>query len=476
MHQILIIEDDLDTCALLARFLKKNGYEVAIANTGSKGMAELDKNTTEVVLCDYRLGDMDGIKILEYINQQNLNTKLIFITGYSDVKIAVDVMKNGAFDYVTKPLLPEEILLTISKAINFESEVPSNGSQYSHQKNTTTTHKLKSTNKYVEAKSQAATEMYKQIDLVAQTNYSVIVYGESGTGKESVAQRIHEKSKRADKPFIAVDCGALSKELAASELFGHEKGSFTGAINNKTGSFELANGGTIFLDEIANLGYDVQMSLLRVVQERKVKKVGSEKETPVDVRIIVASNEKLDESVAKGKFREDLFYRFNEFGITLPPLRERKEDVMQFANFFLQKACVELDKTMDGFAEDAIAAFMQYNWPGNLRELNNIVKRSALLSSGTMVELSALPQEIIHHKKFNPSQDEQAIEKPFAPKPSFDTGNIKKAALNAEYEMITDTLQKVQFNKSKAAKMLNIDRKTLYNKMRAYGLLTEGED
>ncbi len=474
MPNILIIEDDLDTCALLSRFLKKNNYEVAVAHTGNKGIAELEKKNTDVVLCDYRLGDMDGIKVLEYINQQNLSAKLIFITGYSDVKIAVDVIKNGAFDYVTKPLLPEEILLTIKKAVAFENIDTKPSAQPVKQKNSSATTIYNT--KYIDAKSKAATEMYKQIDLVAQTNYSVIVYGESGTGKESVASRIHEKSKRSDKPFIAVDCGALSRELAASELFGHEKGSFTGAINNKIGSFELANGGTIFLDEIANLGYDVQMSLLRVVQERKVKKVGSEKETPIDVRIIVASNEKLEDWVARGKFREDLFYRFNEFGITLPPLRERKEDVMQFATFFLQKACIELDKEIEGFSEDVIHAFMQYSWPGNLRELNNIVKRSALLSSGNIIELSALPQEIIHHKKFNFIQEDVANEKPFAPKSSFDNGNIKKAALNAEYEMITDTLQKVQFNKSKAAKMLNIDRKTLYNKMRAYGLLTEGEE
>lgn len=475
MAKILIIEDDLDTSALLNRFLSKNGYEVVAANTGSKGIGLVDTEKPDVVLCDYRLGDMDGRQILEHINQSESNAKLIFITGYSDVKVAVEVMKNGAFDYVTKPLLPEEILLTIKKALTANDEQP-----FATNSSTTiitkTNKKNNSTNiKYIDAKSKAATEMYRQIDLVAQTNYSVIIHGESGTGKESVALRIHEKSKRADKPFIAVDCGALSKELAASELFGHEKGSFTGAIANKTGSFELANGGTIFLDEIANLPYDVQVSLLRVVQERKVKKVGSEKEVGIDVRIIVASNEKLDEVVAKGKFREDLYYRFNEFGITIYPLRDRKEDVMQFAEFFLQKAAAELGKEMEVFKPDVVEAFMQYNWPGNLRELNNVVKRSALLSSGNVVELSALPQEIIHYKKFHPTDEHPIEEKKFftAPKLSGDNFDIKKVALNAEYELIMGTLQKVQFNKSKAAKLLNIDRKTLYNKMSAYGILTE---
>ncbi len=474
MAKILIIEDDMDTAALLNRFLTKNGYEVFSANTGNKGIALLDAEKPAVVLCDYRLGDMDGKQILEHINQGGSNTRLIFITGYSDVKVAVDVMKNGAFDYVTKPLLPEEILLTIKKALAAKEEEPNIAN------NTASVTKTKKTDKssnpqYIDAKSKAATEMYRQIDLVAQTNYSVIIHGESGTGKESVALRIHEKSKRSGQPFIAVDCGALSKELAASELFGHEKGSFTGAIANKTGSFELANGGTIFLDEIANLPYDVQVSLLRVVQERKVKKVGSEKEVGIDVRIIVASNEKLDEVVAKGKFREDLYYRFNEFGITIAPLRDRKEDVMQFAEFFLQKASLELGKEMEAFTPDVVEAFMQYNWPGNLRELNNVVKRSALLSSGNVVELSALPQEIIHYRKFNPNEDGTVTEAKLytAPKINTDNLDIKKVALNAEYELIMGTLQKVQFNKSKAAKMLNIDRKTLYNKMSAYGILSE---
>ena len=308
---------------------------------------------------------------------------------------------------------------------------------------------------------------------VANTDLSVLINGESGVGKEVFSQIIHALSARKHNPFIAVNCGAIPEGTIDSELFGHEKGSFTGAINNKIGSFELANGGTIFLDEISNLPYDVQVSLLRVVQERKVKKVGSEKEVGIDVRIIVASNEKLDEVVAQGKFREDLFYRFNEFGITIQPLRERKEDVMQFAEFFLEKASIELGKEMDEFTPDVIDAFMQYNWPGNLRELNNVVKRSALLSSDNVVELVALPQEIIHFKKLNPSDEGGADNKIYtAPKIGKDNLDIKKVALNAEYELIMGTLQKVQFNKSKAAKMLNIDRKTLYNKMEEHKFLT----
>jgi two-component system response regulator HydG len=479
MPKILIIEDDMDTSFLLNRFLTKNGFEVSTANTGGKGIPMLDSEAPDVVLCDYRLGDMDGRVVLEHLNQQALSCKLIFITGYSDVKVAVEVMKNGAFDYVTKPLLPEEILLTIKKAIAAKEGLVNNTTNTASAKPSQKTDSANTAMpKYIDAKSKLAQEMYRQIDLVAQTNYSVIIHGESGTGKESVAARIHEKSKRASKPFIAVDCGALSKELAASELFGHEKGAFTGAIAGKTGCFELANGGTIFLDEIANLSYDVQVSLLRVVQERKVKKLGSEKESPIDVRIIVASNERLDEAVAKGKFREDLFYRFNEFGITIAPLRERKDDIMQLAVFFLEKAVLELDKPMNGFNEDVVEAFMQYNWPGNLRELNNVVKRSALLSTGNKVELSALPPEIVHYKKFNPLQEEAAslggTTKLFtAPKIDTDNLDIKKVALNAEYELIMGTLQKVQFNKSKAAKLLNIDRKTLYNKMSAYGILSE---
>ncbi len=312
---------------------------------------------------------------------------------------------------------------------------------------------------------------------VAPTDMTVLITGESGSGKESVANEIHNNSVRAHKPFVAIDCGALSKELASSELFGHEKGSFTGAINQKIGSFELANGGTIFLDEIANLSYDIQMALLRVVQERKMRRVGGVKDIDLDVRIIVASNERLSESAKKGKFREDLYHRFNEFSIEVPPLRNRREDIMLFADVFLEKTNGELNKSVKGFSDEVTRIFNQYSWPGNLRELNNVVKRSTLLTQGDIVQISSLPFEITHYEQLNFEPEVQVSNEmrnpqvmPEQPKkvlPLSDQG-MKHASIDAEFELIVEALKKCNYNKSKAAQLLNIDRKTLYNKMKQY--------
>ncbi|HEY0091071.1 MAG TPA: sigma-54 dependent transcriptional regulator, partial [Flavobacterium sp.] len=324
-------------------------------------------------------------------------------------------------------------------------------------------------------------QLLQQIDLVGPTNYSVIIYGESGSGKEAIAQEIHKRSKRKNRPFVAIDCGALSKELAGSELFGHEKGSFTGALNQKTGSFEIANGGTIFLDEVANLSYDIQVSLLRVVQERKMRRVGGVKDIELDVRIIIASNEKLWDAARKGKFREDLYHRFNEFSIDVPPLRQRPDDIMLFANHFLEQTNEELAKNLRRFSAEVESIFRSYVWYGNLRELKNVIKRATLLSDGEQVEASSLPFEISH---FNKLQFEKAPEPAVTynnqPLPStmeevsepmrsvVSETTLKGASIDAEYEMILKALKKVNFNKSKAAKLLNIDRKTLYNKMKQY--------
>jgi two-component system response regulator HydG len=322
--------------------------------------------------------------------------------------------------------------------------------------------------KFVIGKSKESEKLHGQIKLVAPTNYSVMIYGESGTGKESVAYSIHLHSPRKDKPFIAVDCGSLTKELAASELFGHEKGAFTGALQAKTGQFELANGGTIFLDEIGNLTYDIQVSLLRVIQERKIRRLGSQKETPVDIRIIVASNEKLNEATTRGTFREDLFHRFNEFSIDLPALRERQQDIMVFAEFFLKNATEELNKNIEGFVPEVEKVFLDYSWPGNLREMNNVIKRAALLANKTHITLETLPHEIIFHSKFSMAEDRNDLKNALISK---GMPELKSAALHAEYEKILEVLRKVNFNKSKAANLLNIDRKTLYNKMKTFDLL-----
>ncbi|MDQ3046225.1 MAG: sigma-54 dependent transcriptional regulator [Bacteroidota bacterium] len=477
MAKILIIDDDIDICQLLERFFKKKGHDPLFFTSGKKALDHLRENTTDIVFCDFRLPDTDGKEMLQKIKEINSSIQVIIITGYSDVKTAVDVIKMGAFDYVTKPLLPEEIMIMVDKVLNLKPEdqvgkaVPSNGAAaQAAPVGANTTHKrtLSNPKGYVIGKSKEADKLQTQIELVAPTNYSVVIYGESGTGKESVAFSIHANSQRKDKPFVAVDCGALSKDLAGSELFGHEKGAFTGALQAKVGQFEFANGGTIFLDEITNLPYDIQVSLLRVIQERKIRRVGSQKETNIDVRIIVASNEKLSEAVSKGKFREDLYHRFNEFSIDLPSLRERLDDILVFANFFLNNAKSDLNKDIDGFVPEVEKVFIEYNWPGNLREMNNVIKRAALLANKNSITLETLPQEIVFQSKFNMSEDRVEHKNSIANK---GLPELKSAALNAEYEKILEVLRKVNFNKSKAAIMLNIDRKTLYNKMKTFNLL-----
>jgi two-component system response regulator HydG len=474
MAKILIIDDDIDICQLLERFFKKKGHQALFFTNGKKALDYLKENTADIVFCDFRLPDTDGKEMLQKIKEINISTQVIIITGYSDVKTAVDVIKMGAFDYVTKPLLPEEILLMIDKVLNnkIDSKTATSAapSPALSSKSVNSTHKKTMSNPkgYVIGKSKEAEKLQTQIELVAPTNYSVVIYGESGTGKESVAYSIHLNSQRKDQPFVAVDCGALSKDLAGSELFGHEKGAFTGALQAKVGQFEYANGGTIFLDEITNLPYDIQVSLLRVIQERKIRRVGSQKETNIDVRIIVASNEKLSEAVSKGKFREDLYHRFNEFSIDLPSLRERNQDIMIFADFFLQNASAELNKTIDGFVTEVEKIFLEYSWPGNLREMNNVIKRAALLSNKNLITLETLPQEIVFQSKFSMTEDKSENKNQLVAK---GLPELKSAALNAEYEKILEVLRKVNFNKSKAAIMLDIDRKTLYNKMKTFNLL-----
>jgi two-component system response regulator HydG len=462
--KILIIDDDADICALLSRFLVKNGYETETALSGTKGLEKFKAAAYDIVLCDFRLGDKkDGKEILMEIKQHNPAAIVIIITGYSDIKTAVDVIKAGAFDYITKPLLPEEVLNVISKAINQPVVADTAKSKNTPVKEVKQTKKrFGALGEFLEGESAATKELYKQIDLVAPTNFSIILYGESGTGKEVIAKTIHEKSNRKGKPFIAMDCGTLSKELAGSELFGHMKGSFTGAFADKEGHFELADGGTLFLDEVANLSSEIQASLLRVIQERKFKRVGGNKEIETDVRIIVASNENLLQAYQKGKFREDLYHRFNEFSINLPPLRNRKEDIPLFADFFLEKTMEELNRNLEGFDDEVMDMFIRYNWPGNLREFRNVIRRCTLLTDKGYITASALPAEISSFSKNDAAPATQA----FTREPvSLD---LKDSASRAEYETIMHVLKEVNFNKTKAAEILQIDRKTLYNKIKIY--------
>ena len=467
MKRILIIDDDMDMCNLLSRFLQKKGFETEASHTGNKGIARFKESVFDAVLCDYRLGDKEGREVLKEIKLINPYAVVIIITGYSDIKTAVDVIKAGAFDYITKPLIPEEVLNVIGRALQQPAPggtIVKTPTEYSTKK----TIKFTTDDEYLVGQGAATRELYRQVELVAPTNYSVILYGESGTGKEVIARTIHQYSTRKDKPFVAMDCGTLSKELAGSELFGHIKGAFTGALNDKEGHFELANGGTLFLDEVANLSYDIQSSLLRVIQERKFKRVGGTKEMDTDVRIIVASNENLQESYRKGKFREDLFHRFNEFSIILPAFRHRKEDIPLFADFFLAKANKELNKEVAGFEEETLQIFLNYSWPGNLREFRNVIRRAALLTSSGLINGRVLPPEIAeaHHTpaagdNFSPTHT------PSHPITHKET-DLKNAAAQAEYDTIMTVLKQVNYNKSRAAEILKIDRKTLYNKIKSY--------
>jgi two-component system response regulator HydG len=472
MQKILVIDDDRDMRLLLTRYLQKFNYEVLEAFNGKNALQVLEETRPDIILCDFKLGDVTGTSLLLKIKEKYHDVPVVIITGYGDIRIAVEVIKLGAYDYVTKPLFPDEILLTIRKALEMTSS--SEGLQPAAKIKKSISQEAQ----YLFADTAHFKTLLEQIDRVAPTNYSVIVYGETGSGKEAIAQEIHKRSDRKLKPFVAIDCGTLSKDLAGSELFGHEKGAFTGAANQKIGSLEAANGGTIFLDEIANLPYDVQASLLRVVSERKLRRVGGTKDIAFDARIIVATNESLwdNERKSEQKFREDLFHRFNEFSITVPPLRERKADIKVFAMHFLKLTNEDLGKSIKGFTPEVLNIFDNYVWYGNVRELKNLVKRAALLTDDEWIDVRSLPFEI---SNFHKLQFERLDDKtPAAKMPSASTSppvssaqTLRNAGLDAEYVLILDALKKVNFNKSKAAKLLNIDRKTLYNKLEQHHLL-----
>lgn len=474
MEKILVVDDEGDICMLLKRFLSKNGFEVETAQTGKRGLQLVDEFQPDLVMTDFRLGDLTGSELLVSIKKKLPQVPVLIITGYSDIKTAISVMKQGAYDYITKPLFPDEILVTVKKALSDAKESQQNTSiptSTSSKNGSSGSKGSKSSSGYIIGQSKVSDELYRQIDLVAPTNFSVIIYGESGSGKEAIAHEVHNRSPRRNKPFVAMDCGAISKELAGSELFGHEKGSFTGALQTKIGHFEMANGGTLFLDEVSNLSYEIQMALLRVVQERKLRRIGGNKEIELDVRIIVASNERLLEASRKGKFREDLYYRFNEFSMDVPALRDRKDDIMLFAESFLDSTNKELNKNIKGFSEEVIRDFMTYEWPGNLRELKNVIKRATLLSNGDLIEEKALPFEIANFQRLREMDEEFATVPVTVSQPELDPNpSLKTVANEAEYDMIMQVLRQVNYNKSKAARILNIDRKTLYNKMKQFDM------
>lgn len=381
MANILLVEDDTTFSQILEGFLKKHGHEVDAVYNVKNGIRSLEKKEYDLLLLDYRLTDGNGLEVLNATKERGMHIPAIIMTSFNDVRTAVQAMRSGAFDYITKPVNADELLLVLNEALNRKTTTTAPATQ---QQNVLSG--------FIEGNSEISKKLYEYIKLVAPTDMSVIILGESGTGKEYVARSIHSLSKRADKPFIAVDCGALSKELAASELFGHIKGAFTGALQNKKGLFEAANGGTLFLDEVGNLSYEVQVKLLRALQERVIQPIGSTQQVRVDVRIITATNEDLPS--ANGNFREDLYHRLNEFKMDVPPLREREEDLEIFTQHFIKLANQELGRQIKRLSSGAMTVFRQYDWPGNLRELKNVIRRMVLLTESETAGMESLPDEM----------------------------------------------------------------------------------
>ncbi|MFD2099867.1 sigma-54-dependent transcriptional regulator [Flagellimonas iocasae] len=442
MPKILIIEDDTSFCQMLQKFLTRHGFEVSISYSIKEAEEYLSTTKFDVILSDVRLPKGDGVALIPRIKAESSKTQVILMTGYAEVKTAVNAMKKGAFDYISKPFTPEEILSVIQNALEAKPT--------SKPKEKNVPPKEERQTNFLVGESEKSKKLQQYVQLVAPTNMSVLLTGESGTGKEVTAKSIHTASKRKDEKFVAVDCGAIPKEIATSEFFGHVKGSFTGAIEDKIGHFEAANGGTLFLDEVGNLSYEHQIQLLRAIQERKIKRVGSTKEINLDLRIIAATNENLLKASEEGDFREDLYHRLNEFSIEVPSLRERAEDIVLFANYFLDKSNIELDKEVLEFSDEVKQLFLDYPWPGNLREMKNMIKRAVLFTEGDTVLPQSIPDVVANGAG-------TAIEQ-----------NFSKS--DYEKERILTALKQTNFNKTKAAKLLEMTRKTLYNKINQYQL------
>ncbi|MDR0349562.1 MAG: sigma-54 dependent transcriptional regulator [Tannerella sp.] len=438
-QRILIVEDDTSFGMMLQAWFKKNGYVADLCLRIADAKKELSSLQYQLILSDLRLPDGDGIMLLTWIKEQKINTPVIIVTGYAEIPTAVSAIKIGAFDFLEKPVNPSILRERMEQVLNRDaSKIRSPQSGVEKE----ITEELSS--QIVYGKSNVAQAMFNDIRIVAPTKMAVLITGESGTGKEYIARMIHEYSRRKDAPFIALDCGSLSRELAPSELFGHLKGSFTSAIADKKGVFELARGGTVFLDEIGNLSYNVQVQLLRVLQEFKVRPVGAAADIKVDVRILVATNEDLEKAIAEGRFREDLYHRLNEFNIVIPPLRERKDDIPSFVTHFIEKANRELDKNVSGCTGETLEVLSKYYWSGNLRELRNVIRRAVLFAKTTEITPDCLPDFLFETDK---------------------TGTIDLHLIENEKERILKALDVTNGNKTAAARLLKIDRKTLYNKM-----------
>ncbi|MDO9576807.1 MAG: sigma-54 dependent transcriptional regulator [Candidatus Cloacimonadales bacterium] len=447
MNTILIVEDNKDMSFLLTNILQEEGFDVNAVGNGMRALEEVKKAIPDLVLLDMRLPGMNGIEILEKFREIDSDLLVIMITAYADVKEAVHTMKLGAYDYITKPFNNEEMIFSIRKALQ---------TRKMSKEIKVLKEKLNQKKVLVEkmGNSKAIQRVIKQVELIAPTNMSVILQGKSGTGKEVVANLIHQKSLRKDRPFVAVDCGAIPDTLIESELFGYEKGAFTGANTTKAGKFEEANGGTILLDEITNLPIDGQAKLLRLIETRKVSHVGGKKSFHIDVRIIATTNQNFHDEMKSGHFREDLFHRLNEFQIALPELKDREDDIIFLAGQFLKEANLEFKKNVTGFSVDAERMLLEYNWPGNIRELKHTIKRATLLAEKSEVEAEHLSFVLQQSKKRK------------SPLEEFEDGStFDDITRQFERDLIEKAIEKAGGNKTKAAGLLNMNRKTLYRKM-----------
>ena len=449
MPHILIVEDDLTFATMMQTWLRKKGFDVDRVSSVSAAARQLtDTPNFDLILSDLRLPDHDGLFLLEWMRKHNLRIPFIVMTSYAEVQNAVLAMKTGASDYIAKPVQPDILLQKIRDALSTPEPAPT-PQPATPAPEAKAQEPTPDVPRYIEGKSEASRQLYEYVGLVAPTPMSVLILGASGTGKEYVARRIHELSPRRDKPFFALDCGAIPKEVAASEFFGYVKGTFTGATTDKTGAFVEANGGTLFLDEVGNLSYDVQVQLLRALQERKVRPLGGAHEIDVDIRLVCATNGDLASLVADGQFREDLYHRINEFTIYMPELKDRGADIFLFADLFIKHANADLGRDVIGLDDKASERIASYAWPGNLRELNNVMRRATLLAKGKHIGLSDLERSMA---------------------PSTPTEPLALHDEQTEQQRIEAALRATGGNKSKAAQLLAVDRKTLYNKMKRYGI------
>lgn len=453
---ILLIDDDAGSRLALCSLLKQAGYGAHCVASGEDALDWLDQNTAAIVITDLMLPGMDGLEILRRVKERAPDTNVILITGNASAHSALEAMKNGAFDYITKPLNAEKLKIIIAKALE---------TQHLLKENAFLRQQLRARYSFTNiiGTSPAMQQLFARMEKIASTDSSLLILGESGTGKELVARAIHFNGPRKDRPFVALNCSAIPAELLESELFGHMRGSFTGAIANKMGKFELANGGTIFLDEIGTMPVHLQLKLLRVLQEQEIEPVGGNHRIKLNVRVISATNADLEEMIVRGQFREDLFYRLNVIPLTLPPLRQRREDIALLSQHFLRKSCQALQRDLVSLDPTALQILEGYNWPGNVRELENIMERMVALCDGSQINVQDLPAHICGARQASLARDGlQNLPE--------DGINMPQLLRQLENRWIRQALQRSAGVKAQAAALLGINRTTLVEKMRRLGL------